>query len=96
MPNWSTGLDFQENDCSVMNFELNDIWLVVANVTRMALAVAGLLAVVFIIYGGITYITSSGNPERTKQALTIITNAVVGLIIAIVASLIVSYIAGLF
>ena len=102
MPHWGKGLHFQAEkvgdkfDCTIIFFELGQIWRVVANITQMALALAGLLAVLFIIYGGITYITSAGNPERTKQAQTILTNAVVGLIIAIVASLIVGYISGLF
>ncbi len=101
-PHWGKGLHFQAEkvgdkfDCQIIHFELIQIWTVVANVTRMALALAGLLAVILIIYAGITYITSSGNPDRTKQAQSILTNAVIGLIIAIVASLIVGYIAGLF
>ncbi len=95
IPNWSTGLHF-DSSCNVSQFSLGDIWLIVANVVREALAVAGLLAVIFIIIGGFMFITSAGNPEQVTRARGILTNAIIGLIIAIVASAIVGFIAGIF
>lgn len=95
IPHWGAGLESKFGDgCNYENFALGDVWVVVANVARMALAAAALIAVGFVIYGAITYITSGGNPDNTKRAIGIITNAVVGLVIAIFASAIVGLIAG--
>lgn len=96
IPNWSTGLKFDESDCSIASFVLSDIWVVVANIARIALAVAGLVAVVFILIGAFQYITSSGNPDRAKAALSTITNAIIGLVIAILASAIVGFVGRIF
>lgn len=57
------------------------------------LRIAGLVAVGFVIYGGIQYITSQGESERTKQALSSIINALIGLAIAIVGATLISFIA---
>lgn len=72
---------------------LNDIWLIVAAIIEIMLRIAALVAVVFIIYGGFEYITSQAEPDKTKRAKSTIINAVVGLIIAIMASVIVNFIA---
>lgn len=70
-----------------------------AAVTRILLAVfeiilriAGIIAVIFVVYGGIQYTLSQGEPDRTKGARTTIINALVGLAIAISATAIVNLI----
>ena len=45
----------------------------------------GLIAVVMIIYGGFTWMTSGGNAQRIETAKKVITYAVVGLIIMILS-----------
>lgn len=55
-----------------------------------ALLAAGLLSIVFIFIGGISFITSGGNEDKIKQAVSTIRYAIVGLIITIVAVLIVN------
>lgn len=56
------------------------------------LRIAALVAVVFVIIGGVKYLTSQGEPAQTKQALSSIINALIGLAIAIIAAAVVSYI----
>jgi hypothetical protein len=55
-----------------------------------ALLAAGFLSIVFIFIGGISFITSGGNEDKIKQAVSTIRYAIVGLIITIVAVLIVN------
>ena len=55
-----------------------------------ALLAAGLLSIIFIFIGGISFITSGGNEDKIKQAVSTIRYAIVGLIITIVAVLIVN------
>lgn len=66
----------------------------VAQITETLLTVAGAIAVIIIIVGGLTYITSSGDSSRIKQAKDIILYAVIGLIVAILAYAIVHFVAG--
>jgi hypothetical protein len=72
---------------------LGVIWLIGLAIFEDLLRVAGLAAVGFIIYGGIRFITSQGEPENTRAAQSTIINALVGLVIAIVAAATVSFIA---
>ena len=61
-------------------------------VINILVYVAGALSVVFIIVGGIMFITSAGNPEQTKRARNTLLYAVVGLLISIVAFALVNFI----
>lgn len=54
--------------------------------------VAALVAVGFVIYGGIQYVTSGGSPEDTNKARQTLINALVGLVIAILAASFVGFI----
>lgn len=82
--------------CDVELRGIEGVWLVVAAVIEIMLRVAAMVAVVFIIYGGVTYILSQSQPDKVSQALKTTINAVIGLIIAIAATALVSFIAGSF
>lgn len=73
-----------------------DIWLIVAAVIDILIRLAAIAAVVFVVWGGIKYIQSRGEPAATKEALQTIQNSIVGLVIAVAASAIVGFIAGKF
>ena len=73
---------------------LSDVWLIVAAIIDILLKLAAIIAVGVIIYAGIEYMTSQGNPERTGRAQATIIGAAVGLVIAILSAVIVSFIAG--
>ncbi|HEY6736883.1 MAG TPA: hypothetical protein VI322_04175 [Candidatus Saccharimonadia bacterium] len=81
-------------DGQVQISSVQDLIQVIANGVRVAMAVAGSLAVIAIILAAIYYILSVGDPARVKQAKTILTNAVVGLVIIMSAYAIVTFIAG--
>lgn len=55
------------------------------------LRITALVAVAFVITGGVQYITSQGEPARVKQAMSTLLNALIGLAIALAASAIVSF-----
>jgi hypothetical protein len=75
---------------------LNDIYVLIGNVIKILLSFVGLLSVIFIVVGGIFYILSTGEPARIQRAKSIITNAIVGLIISLVAFAGVTFIAAAF
>ena len=80
--------------CSPAIHSLSDIWLIVAAVIEIMLRVSALVAVGFVIYGGFSYIISQGESDKTAQARNTIINALVGLVIAVLAAVIVAFIAG--
>lgn len=80
--------------CSPQISGLSDIWLIVAAVIEILLRASALIAVIFVIIGGINYITSQGEPERTSHARGAIINALVGLVISVLAAVIIGFIAG--
>ena len=55
-----------------------------------AILAAGLLSVVFIFIGGISFILSGGQEEKIKQAVGTIRYAIIGLIVTILAVIIVN------
>lgn len=59
-----------------------------------AYAVAGLIAVVVIIVGGIQYVTSGGDPGKAAKAKNVILYAVIGLIIVLLAAVITNFVIG--
>jgi hypothetical protein len=68
------------------------IMLIVLGILDIVLRLAGMVAVVFVLVGGVKYITSQGSPDSTKQAQETIINALIGLAIALVATALVSFI----
>lgn len=63
-----------------------------AVVVNILITLIGLLSVVFIIVGGIKIVVSNGDPARYKSGRDTISYAVVGIILAIGAYAIVTYI----
>jgi uncharacterized membrane protein len=61
----------------------------ILRIINIALAVAGLIAVLFLIIGGFRYITAAGNEETAESAKKIILNAVIGIVVIILAFVIV-------
>lgn len=58
---------------------------IVATFIALALIVASILCLVFIIVGGISFILSAGNEEKIKKAVHTIRFAIIGLIVTFVA-----------
>lgn len=54
-----------------------------------AIIIAGLLSVIFIFIGGISFILSGGQEDKIKQAVSTIRYAIIGLIITILSVVIV-------
>lgn len=70
---------------------LDTFWLIALAVLEDLLRIAGFLAVGVVIYGGIRYMTSAGDPSTAKAAQQTILNAVIGMAIAIIAATTVSF-----
>lgn len=96
LPTW---YKYLPGTCGATGLELpvgynivDGIPLILLAVLDIALRIAGLVAVIFVVYGGVTYVTSQGEPDKVAQAKGTIINALVGLLVATFAVAIVSFI----
>ncbi|MFH2105605.1 MAG: pilin [Parcubacteria group bacterium] len=70
----------------------NTLGDVIGKITGAFMGAIGAFAVAAIVYGGVIYISSAGNEESIKKGKSIVTYAVIGLAIAILAYVIVSFV----
>lgn len=70
-----------------------DLKKTVLNILNLVLGLLTLVAVVMIIIGGFTWLTASGNEEKVDRAKKIISAAVIGLIIVLLAWAVVIFVA---
>ncbi|MFC1662555.1 hypothetical protein ACFL04_00090 [Patescibacteria group bacterium] len=64
------------------------------NILEWILGILSILAVAFVIYGGFIWLTAAGDETKLDKAKKIISAAVVGLVIVILAWAIVIFVAG--
>ena len=76
--------------------ELSGITQLLTNAALILMWFVGALAVIFIIVGGIQYITSAGNPSGQEKSKKTITYAIGGLVLALSTTAIISFIGFVF
>lgn len=99
IPTWYKYLNGRtvQGECRIMgNFridKIDDLLAIGLAIMEILLFVAGVVAIAYIIYGGFRYVLSQGEPENTKIAKNSVLNAIIGLLIAIMATVIVRFMA---
>ncbi len=73
--------------CDTDNFRV-----FLGNILDTLMLLIGFLAVIVLVYGGIRYITSTGDSARIKAAKDTIIYGIIGLIVAIIARSIVDFV----
>lgn len=93
---WYAGLD-KENGCEIKMPAKGDddattkmIWKIILNLSYDLTVVVGVLALGFIVYGGFKYIMSQGDPGQVAVAKKTLINSIIGLVIALLATVIVN------
>ena len=71
-----------------------DLKTTVINIISWVLGILALVAVVMIIIGGFQWLTAAGSEEKIEKAKKVISAAVIGLIIVLLAWAIVIFVAG--
>jgi len=69
----------------------SDILLIVLALVDDLLTLAGILAIGYVIYSGVLYLTSQGSPDSTQKAQHALQNALIGLVICVLAIAIVRF-----
>ena len=62
-----------------------DLQDTVIAIIQWILGLLGLVAVILILYGGFTWMTAGGSEEKVEKAKKIITAAIIGLVVVLVA-----------
>jgi hypothetical protein len=75
-----------------LSFGSEDLLDVISSVINLAFAMAAIVAVIYLIIGGYSYVTAGGNPEAVEMAKTTIVNALIGLLVILVSYLIVQFV----
>lgn len=85
--------------CQITNFNEDHVLGSTSPFLLIGLAVlddlirlAALVALGFVIFGGIKYVTSQGSPDSTKNAQQTVINALIGLVLALLAAGLVGFI----
>ena len=53
----------------------------ITNLINWFIAIAGVVSAIFLVYGGVSYITSAGEPSKTQKAKQMILYSLIGLVI---------------
>lgn len=64
---------------------------VIMGLIQYALIFIGAIALIFVIYGGILYVTSGGDPEKTTKARNTLLYAIIGIVVVVLAYAIVTW-----
>lgn len=91
---WFDGLcDKQKNEINLPegpNQTVTFVWIVAMNVLCDLFVAVGYLSLGFVIYGGYLYIVSQGDPSRAMRGQKTLTSAVIGTVLALLATVIVN------
>lgn len=96
-PTWYkylTMINTSNGSCQPHLQSIWDVWLIGAAIIEMLIRIAAMLAIVMIVWGGVRYIQSRGDPNNTKAALNTIISAVAGLVVSVAATALISFVAG--
>lgn len=71
------------NQGAVVNWPYKNIGPFVANLVIAGMILGGLVTFLLLVYGGLRYLTASGDKEQVENARNTITYALIGLVIVI-------------
>ena len=81
---------------SLCTLDSTKIGTVIATIVTIVLIAAALIALFFLIFGGIRWITSGGDKAKVESARNTIIASIIGLIIALLAFFIITIVLGFF
>jgi type IV secretory pathway VirB2 component (pilin) len=76
---------------SALSGTSGDLKQVIKSIINTVLGLLGFIAVIFIIYAGILYVTDGGGGDNLEKAKNIIKNAIIGIVIIIASFAIVNF-----
>lgn len=90
-------VNYQQLESEVgLRFAGGSLGAIVGESLKYIFAVAGILLLIYLIFGGFQYLTSAGDPKKAQEAQSKITQAVIGFVIIFASYWIVQMIAAVF
>ncbi len=77
-------------DCPECN-DLSTVFELIDNVMRIATAVAGGVAMIFLLWGAYNYFTAFGNEQKAQTGKTIVVWSIIGIIVIILSQVLVAF-----
>jgi len=77
--------NFNTGDIGSINLYKGGLSGLISKLVNWGLGIVGIIAVIYLIYGGVIYITAGGDAEKAGKGRVAITNAIIGIIIIIAA-----------
>lgn len=74
---------YEETSTGTKVATLQGFACIFANVLRLIIPLSGLVAFVVLIVGGFQFLTSAGDPKKLQQATSVITAAIIGIIVVL-------------
>lgn len=92
IPNFSFAQYGLEEGQQIQGISQSEPELFVGQIIKAVLLIIGVILIVLIIYGGITYATSMGNEDKIKKGKSILVYAIIGVIIIALAYAITTFV----
>ena len=77
---------------SLEPFIQGDTTTIIAGIIKFILGLVGVVALIFMIYGGVTWMTSSGNAEQVKKGKGALIWAALGLVVCFLAYSVIAFV----
>lgn len=84
-----------ENQGSAGCYNMETAGNMVTSAIQWVIGIAGFVSAIFVVYGGVSYITSSGDPGKVQKAKNTILYALLGLIIVALAEVITIFVSNM-
>ncbi len=69
-----------------------NIWELLIKALNWFFNIVIIVAAIFLVYAGFTFITAGGDPEKTKKSLNIVIYSLIGVAIAILAKALINFV----
>jgi hypothetical protein len=94
IPPWYAGVCKKNTNAVEITNIAGDISRIALNIFTIVLYVISYIAVAMVIFGGIKYVISTGDPTKATAARQTIQNALIGLLLGLSALAIVNFVSG--
>ena len=78
-----------------LSINATDATTMVTSLVQWTIGIGGAVAAIFVVYGGISYMTSSGDAGKLAKAKNVIINALIGLAIVALAEVITAFVSNI-
>lgn len=79
------------NPTNPENNNLSTVFTLIDNVMKVATAIAGGIAVIFLLWGAYNYFTAFGNEQKAQTGKTIVMWSIIGIIVIILSQVMIAF-----